>query len=244
MLGVILITSSPSLIANTPAQTPLNQSTTQTQSIQQSLIQPINAQKTIENMWSEWGLTREEWGRYEELKKSARGIWSPNLDPLTMLGVEARNESERTRYAELLAKKEFQRTEKELAFQITYSRVFERLYPNMLPFKSDSTSTTSTATGRILYFTRTDCGQPCVDNLAKLWNIVGNKAVDIYIVDSLQDDKRIQDWAVKNAIDIEKVKNRQITLNHDSGYWLRYANGKMPAAFTIQGDGQWTQLVY
>lgn len=95
-----------------------------------------------------------------------------------------------------------------------------------------------------MYFTRTDCGQPCADNLAKLWNIVGNKAVDIYIVDSLQDDKRIQDWAINNHIDIEKVKNRQITLNHDSGYWLHYAKGKMPAAFLIQGDGQWKQLVY
>lgn len=48
----------------------------------------------------------------------------------------------------------------------------------------------------------------------------------------------------KHQINPEKVKLRLITLNHDTGYWLHYANGKIPAAFQIQEDGQWQSLVY
>ncbi|SPX41093.1 exported protein [Haemophilus influenzae] len=41
-----------------------------------------------------------------------------------------------------------------------------------------------------------------------------------------------------------KVNRKLITLNHDNGAWLQYADGKMPAAFQIQQDGQWQQIVY
>ncbi|MEG1211216.1 MAG: hypothetical protein RSE29_08870 [Leclercia sp.] len=44
-----------------------------------------------------WGLTQEEWTRYQQLMKSERGIWSPGIDPLTALGVEANNAGERKR---------------------------------------------------------------------------------------------------------------------------------------------------
>ena len=241
LLGMICVIPSSSIANTAPSSTvnTLNQANT----MQQSTEQKLNLSTTIEDKWSEWGLTREDWQRYELLKKGARGIWSPNLDPLTTLGIEARTEAERDKYAALLAKKEFQRVEKEFAFQIAYSRAFERLYPNVLPFNTDDNSTTAAAVGRIIYFTRTDC-EKCVDNLSRLWSRVGNLPVDIYIVDSMQDDNKIQQWAVKNRIDINKVKNRQITLNHDNGYWLHYANGKMPAAFSIQGNGEWQPIVY
>ncbi|MBV6524453.1 TIGR03759 family integrating conjugative element protein [Ursidibacter maritimus] len=241
MLGMILVFPSPSILANT-SQSSIVNTLNQSNTMQQSVEQNLNVSNS-EDKWSEWGLTRDDWSRYELLKKGARGIWSPSLDPLTTLGIEARSDTERDRYAELLAKKEFQRVEKEFAFQIAYNRAFERLYPNVLPFKSESVSTTSAAIGRIIYFTRTDCDK-CVDHLTRLWSRAGNNPVDIYIVDSMQDDNKIQQWAVKNRIDINKVKNRQITLNHDSGYWLHYANGKMPAAFIIQGNGEWQSLVY
>lgn len=240
VLGMMVI-SSTSVFANTSQSSTVN-TLNQAQSMQKTTERQVNIH-LAEDKWSEWGLTQADWARYEELKKGVRGIWSPNLDPLTILGVEARTDAERNRYAELLAKKEFERAEKEFSFQIAYSRAFERLYPNVLPFKTDSVSTTSAAVGRIIYFTRIDC-EKCSDNLAKLWSRAGNMPVDIYIVDSMQDDTKIQRWAVKNKIDINKVKNRQVTLNHDSGYWLHYANGKMPAAFLIQGNGEWQPLTY
>lgn len=224
-------------VLNTTAEAQKMQNSVQTQSQHQAL-------NRSEDRWSEWGLTEQEWTRYEELKKGSRGIWTPNLDPLTMLGVEARSSAERDRIAELLAKKEYERVEKELAFQIAYSAAFSRLYPNQFPFRVDDKGHSAVPTNRVIFFTRTDCGQRCKDGLTRLLNQIGNTPLDIYVVDSLQKDETIRQWAVDNNIDVAKVRSRQITLNHDSGYWLKYAKGKMPAAFHITGNNEWQTLAY
>src|SRR5476651_555518 len=49
----------------------------------------------------EWGLTPQEWTRYQTVMDGPRGIYSPGLDPLTALGIEATSAEERRRYAEL-----------------------------------------------------------------------------------------------------------------------------------------------
>lgn len=206
---------------------------------QQTQIKPF-----IEDKWSEWGLSERDWKQYETLKKGARGIWTPNIDPLTALGVEANTEEERMRYARLLAKKEFERAEKEVAFQIAYSQAFNELYPNILPFKVGDSQIQSGNIRRIIYFTKIDCKE-CGRDMMRLLSYAGDKHVDIYVVDSKKDDNKIRDWALANHIDVEKVKARQITLNHDLNLsWAKYANGKMPAAFGIDGEGQWINLAY
>lgn len=220
----------------------------QASQIQQSLPQHTQIKPTenkqIEDKWSEWGLTQEEWAKYEELMKGSRGIWSPNLDPLTALGVEAKTETERRRFAELLAKKEYERVEKEFAFQIAYTQAFERLYPNQLPFRQDENNgSISMNTQRVIYFTKIDCAK-CSQDIPKLLSHIQSTPVDIYVVDSAGDDNKIRQWALKNHIDVAKVRSRQITLNHDNGYWLQYAKGKMPVAFQVNGDGQWQQIYY
>lgn len=194
-----------------------------------------------ENKWTEWGLTKEDWTKYKKLKEGSRGVWSPNLDPITTLGVEAKTEAERDRYAEILAKKEYERTEKELAFQIAYSRAFQRLYPNQLPFNPEPTSFNQDVK-RIIYFTKISC-ETCRNDLNKIINQAGNTPLDIYFIDA-QNDQEIRDWAKDNNINIEKVKLKLITLNYDKGYWLKYAKGKIPTAFKILGDGEWEPLIY
>lgn len=249
ILALLCLVSSSSLLAESSSHSSTNGTSHLAQAVQRTIEQSsqLNNVHSTQDRWSEWGLTQEEWSRYEELKKGAIGLLTPHLDPLTTLGISARNSNEQARYAELLAKMEYQRNQKIIAFQIAYDKAFQQLYPNQLPFRMESDgsiSVTPAAAGRIIYFTQADCGKKCEDNLSRLLNFAGNTPVDIYIVDSMQDDNKIQDWAIQNKINIEKVKARQITLNHDSGYWLRYADGKMPVAFAIQGDGQWQSLVY
>ena len=69
--------------ANTLATQSLNQ--------QNLVTNKLNQQELLAKS-QEWGLTEQEWQRYQELNQGARGIWSPGLDPLTSLGVESRNE--------------------------------------------------------------------------------------------------------------------------------------------------------
>lgn len=78
----------------------------------------------------EWGLTPQEWSRYRTVMEGPRGIYSPGLDPLTALGIEAKSAEERRRYAELQVQAERQRIDKELAYQKAYDQAFARLYPN------------------------------------------------------------------------------------------------------------------
>lgn len=191
----------------------------------------------------EWGLTQEEWQHYIELQKGERGIWSPNLDPLTTLGIEAKTEAERTRYAELLARKMYERVERELAFQRAYDKAFARLYPNEQPFTVEPHISQSVR--RVIYFTRLDNCDKCENDIDRILSYAGNSTpVDIYVVGIQGNDAAIREWAKKHQINPLKVKQRLITLNHDAGYWLQYAKGKMPSAFQVQGDGQWQPLVY
>ncbi|QZP16385.1 TIGR03759 family integrating conjugative element protein [Avibacterium paragallinarum] len=219
----------------------LSATSSHTTTLEKQLDTHTLTQSELQQKAQEWGLSTEEWQRYLELQKGERGIWSPNLDPLTTLGIEAKTEEERTRYAELLARKMYERVERELAFQRAYDKAFAKLYPNELPFEVEPHI--SQSAGRVLYFTRLDNCAKCEADVSRILSHVGNSTpVDIYIVGG--NDNAIREWAKKHHIDPIKVKKRLITLNHDTGYWLQYAKGKMPAAFQIQQDGQWQSLVY
>ncbi len=61
-------------------------------------VQPRADAALDERQAREWGLHPEEWARYRQLMQGPLGIYSPQLDPLTALGIEARSEEERRRY--------------------------------------------------------------------------------------------------------------------------------------------------
>jgi integrating conjugative element protein (TIGR03759 family) len=70
----------------------------------------------------------EEWQRYQTLMRGPRGLWSPSMDPLWVLGMHARTDTERRRYAEMAVKQERARVEGEIAFSREYSETWTRLY--------------------------------------------------------------------------------------------------------------------
>src|SRR5476649_1736723 len=182
----------------------------------------------------QWGLNDAEWTRFEQLKKSERGIWSPSLDPLTMLGVEASDDQARRYYAELLVQKEHQRVEKELAFQRAYDAAWQRLYPKLSPIKNEELTTSSDkANVRLAVFLRGN-SISCTKKLKSLLAL--RKPLDIYLVESQNDDARLRQWAMKNHIDANRVRNREITLNHDAGRWLQLGNGQLPAVLEHGGN--------
>lgn len=183
-----------------------------------------------------WGLSAEDWARFEELQQGPRKYWSPNLDPLTMLGIEARSENERQRFAELQAKMEAQRAEKELAYQVAYDHAFSRVFPGMLPVNPGLGGSVADP-GRIALFAKADC--PACDEKAKQLQ-ADNKFFDIYFIGNGKDDE-IRAWAKKVGIKPNLVQSRQITLNHDNGTLQSIGGGKgLPAVFhRIESTGLW-----
>lgn len=195
-----------------------------------SALRPLTTQQQA----TVWGVTPEEWQRYLTLKQQALGVWSPELDPLTTLGVEAENDQERQRFAELLVKQEYQRLEKELAFQRAYDAAWRRLYPGLTPLK-----TASSGASRVSLFVKERC--PDCDSLLRTL-LAQRRPLDIWLVGSNGDDERVRRWALAHGIDAKRVDEHNITLNHDAGRWLRIGQGKMPVALERQGE-QWREVL-
>jgi integrating conjugative element protein (TIGR03759 family) len=189
----------------------------------------------------QWGLSDSDWSRYQTLMKGERGIMSPGLDPLTALGVETDNSAERRRLAELWVKHEYQRTEKELAFQRDVNAAWLRLYPETLAVNmgANAAGIAHDTQGRLALFLKEDCSR-CDARLAAV--LADNRPVDLYLV-GIDSDDGLRAWAVKHNIPVEKVRSRQITLNHDNGLWFRYGMGQMPVILQQGGTG-WQVAAY
>ncbi|MEB6537289.1 TIGR03759 family integrating conjugative element protein [Pantoea stewartii] len=195
---------------------------------------------TQQQAW-QWGLSDSDWSRYQTLMKGERGIMSPGLDPLTALGVETDNSAERRRLAELWVKHEYQRTEKELAFQRDVNAAWLRLYPETLAVNmgANAAGIAHDTQGRLALFLKENCSR-CDARLAAV--LADNRPVDLYLV-GIDSDDGLRAWAVKHNIPVEKVRSRQITLNHDNGLWFRYGMGQMPVILQ-QGETGWQVAAY
>jgi integrating conjugative element protein (TIGR03759 family) len=183
----------------------------------------------------DWGLRPEEWTRYRELMRGPLGVYSPNLDPLSALGIEARNDEERTRYAELQVRAEARRVERLLIYQRAYDDAWRRIFPG-LPRVDFSGAEGGEDAGRLAVFVQADC-VPCEVRVRALQ--ASGAAFDLYFVGAGADDARLRQWAKKAGIDPKKVRARTITLNHDGGRWRALGiSGALPAVLR-KTDGQW-----
>ncbi|MEW6312578.1 MAG: TIGR03759 family integrating conjugative element protein [Pseudomonadota bacterium] len=202
-------------------------------------VQNSNDAALDERLARDWGLRSEEWARYRQLMQGPLGIYSPNLDPLTALGIEARSDEERSRYAELQVQAESKRVGKTLAYQRAYDAAWKRLYPgqqrvNMPGAKAPGAG--NKGSGRLAVFVKAECA-PCEQRVRQLQ--AAGTAFDLYMVGSRQEDARIRQWATQAGIDAGRVRSRTITLNHDAGRWLSLGlPGDLPAVVR-EVNGQW-----
>jgi integrating conjugative element protein (TIGR03759 family) len=207
--------------------------------VAQSEARPAVDAKLEERPARDWGLQAEEWTRYRHLMRGPTGIYSPNLDPLTALGIEARSDQERRHYAELQVRAEARRVEKTLAYQRAYDDAWKRINPGMQPVNlpgADEHSSAADDAGRLAVFVKDNC-PACAARVKELQG--AGSPFDLYLVGSRQDDARVREWATQVGIDPAKVRARVITLNHDAGRWLSIGGqGELPAVVT-EINGQW-----
>jgi integrating conjugative element protein (TIGR03759 family) len=192
-----------------------------------------------------WNLSEMEWLRYLELMQGIRGSISPEaISPIEVLGIHARDEAERQRFAEAWARAMREDVDRILAFQHAYDAAGKRLYPNeplididRLPGKTEETSVLQ-STDRLLFFARPEC--PACDMLVgKLLKRINEiSGIDIYLTDiSPGDDAAVRDWASTHKIDLEWVRSRRITLNHDGGALDSLTSGVGEAPYILRRRG-------
>ncbi len=210
-----------------------------------------------------WGITAQDWSRYEELM-SGKGkfLWKYH-DPITVLGLNARSPNERDRYAELLAKQEYTSTLNLILLDRAYNEAFNRLYGNipaidtaMLDNGNDnlfgSLGSNSTPFNmptfigepgdRYISFVDTNNCPDCIELLAPLINSnLPGVSIDIHFTNSTRSD--INRWAMNMGIRVSSVKDGKITLNPPSKLYSEYGKPKIPSLyFYSKSDNSVTEV--
>lgn len=176
-----------------------------------------------------WNLRPEDWTRYEQLMRGRRGAWSPDADPLLVLGAHARTESERRRYAEAFVMAEHERVEGELAFERAVQAAWKRLFPGQPRIGAPARTVAGAAADRyalVLDRACADCGRTVREYMK------AGAPVDVY-VRGAAGDADLRAWAAEQAVDPGAVRAGFLTLNHGDGappgaagaVWARMAGG-------------------
>lgn len=216
-------------------------------SAQRSAIQHSEAERTdlseVERARAErWGVSSTEWRRYQSLMEGIRGRISPStISPIEVLGIHARDASERRRYAERWAIMMREDAGRILAFQHAYDAAMRRLFPGeplidvaQIPRRLKEPALLPS--DRILFFAGRDCGA-CDAALERLLSRLDTVAgIDIYL--AVEEEDAVRTWAVTRGIEPDWVQRRKITLNLEAGTLATLVDGPrvLPVVLRRRGD--------
>lgn len=174
-------------------------------------------------------LTEADWLRYEVLLRGPAGYTTAKeLDPVTVLGIYARDDAERVRWAEVAAQQEHERIAAELAYAAAYSAAWRRLYPDErfgadpLPapvVRQEPPQADRPLSARLMLFV--DAAAPVKSNfladpLARTQALAGTApsiGLDVYVVGA-KDTAAAQAWADRQRVGRPSVP---VTMQPDDG---------------------------
>jgi integrating conjugative element protein (TIGR03759 family) len=195
-----------------------------------------------------WNLTIEEEKRYVFLMQNRSKIYYQGLrqTPLDILGINARNETERNHFAELAAAQEAQKVSKNIAWNNAFYKAYNKLFANVpvvgdfdpSPYSPYAHKSVQLNQGDILYlFMKPDEAVKTI--LMILTEAVENTPdtrLHLMLLDS--DDLSIQLWANKNQIPQHLINSGRLTLNHgDLNYQSLKANKKTTPLLLLSKNG-------
>jgi integrating conjugative element protein (TIGR03759 family) len=187
-----------------------------------------------------WALTEAEYRDYQTLMAGQRGLWSPGLDPITALGVSTDSAEERRRYAELYVRTEYQRTRRELAFQVAVNDAWRRLYPGTPRLQAAHVAGANSA-GRVAVIVRlgSPAGEALLAERFPGWLSAGAGVVDVHVAGTAGDDARLRTWAGGVPGLDQALRQGRATLNHGDQFRGELA---LPAIYRRDGAGQWARI--
>lgn len=179
-----------------------------------------------------WQVTREDYDHYLWLmENTTAGKWYSNLNPAEVLGLYAKDDNERMRFAKIIVQNTMLRIQRELLLQKAYDQAWQALYPQLKPiqypnenFKSAKLRLQTTA---LLLFIHLHDEKPMeIGQLIRFIQAHHNIILNIYFVGDKTTDAMIEAWAKKANIPVSLVANGQITLNHDQGHFKQLTHDK------------------
>lgn len=191
---------------------------------------------------AQWGLSEAQWHEYQQVMKDRRGIWSPGLDPITALGVSTDSRSERRRLAALYVTTAFERTRKELAFQVEVDQAWQRLYPNtprLAPGRGAQAA--SVAPVRYALIVAPSCRECQTFIEERLDGLLteASEGVDVHVMATDGDEDRLRVWVASQPVIRAALNSKQsITVNHGDTF---AGLTQLPALYRKNGAGQWSR---
>jgi integrating conjugative element protein (TIGR03759 family) len=164
-----------------------------------------------------WQLTTEEWTRYETLKNNSPwAVWDNNSSPLAILAHYSESIEEKRRYARIEAELDTWRQYRVVEFQALYDKersiVHER-YVEWIQKRLPTLATIKPYEKLRLFIQAGDCDVHCRSLMTRV--LKTQAKVDIFVVGA-KSDEQIFSWAERAGIPVERVKTKEITLNHDN----------------------------
>jgi len=174
----------------------------------------------------QWMLKDSDWVKYKQIMAGPRGIWSPDIDPITALGVSETVESERRRYAEIWIRVERRRAELELAFEVERMKAGKRINGDEQIVKNKSwiakwEKDRKAYKQQIVLFADAKCTRDCEEKVAQILASVGDRSrLDVFFRTGANVEE-IGEWATYMKIPPGVVKSKKITLNFDDGEFAK-----------------------
>lgn len=173
---------------------------------------------------SVWELTIDEEKRYVQLMQNRSGIYYEGLHqtPIDILGINARDESERTHFAELAARQEAQKVAKNIAWNNAFYKAYNELFKDVpvvgefdpSPYAPNNYQpVTLKANDTLYWFIKSEYAVKTV-LLPLIEAIQSTPNTTLHLMLIGADDLAIQEWASRNQIPHDLVAQGQITLNH------------------------------
>jgi integrating conjugative element protein (TIGR03759 family) len=196
-----------------------------------------------------WGLTVEEEKRYVFLMQNRSKIYYKGLrqTPLDILGLNARSEIERNHFAELAARQEAQKVSKNIAWNNSFYKAYNKLFNNVpvvgnfdpAPFSPYAHQPVQLQQGEILYFfiKQEDTVETILMLLQEAIEATPNTTLHLMLLDS--DSVGIQLWANKHQLSKQLVNSGRITLRPgDLNYHAVTIPKKKSPLLLLVRDGQ------
>lgn len=173
---------------------------------------------------SVWGLSVDEEKRYVQLMQNRSGLYYDGLHqtPIDVLGINARNEAERTHFAELAAQQEAQKVAKNIAWNNAFYKAYNQLFNDVpvigdfdpRPYSPNNyTPITLKPSDTLYWFIRPELAvKTILLPLVEAIQTTPNATLHLMLLGV--SDADIQQWANLYQIPRELVTQGQLTLNH------------------------------
>ncbi|KTD10049.1 bile acid beta-glucosidase [Legionella hackeliae] len=171
-----------------------------------------------------WGLTSDEEKRYVLLMQNKSKLYYKGLrqTPIDILGLNARNETERNHFAELAARQEAQKVAKNIAWNNAFYKAYNKLFVNVpvigdfdpSPYSPYAHKPVQLSQGDTLFFfiKEQDSVKTILLMLFDAIEQTPNARLHLMLLD--MNDTTIQIWANQHQIPQHLVNGGRITLNH------------------------------